>query len=174
MKKDNQEYNTEEVMADIPAEDDIMPEDDIYTEDEDAEAEAENDAANRISLKEYIKEESQEDEQPQTARLSLRKILGGDILYTSAIRRQIWLMMLIIGFFMLYISNRYSCQKDQVEIALLNKTLKNSQYKALAISSELTEHCRESHVLEMLKANNDSTLHTADQPPYIIIVNENE
>ncbi len=168
MRKEDQEY--------VPNDIDNEPLDGAYTdEEEEMEMEPEaNDNGRTISLKEYIKEASEDDEQPQGTRLSLRKILGGDILYTRAIRKQIWLMMLIIGFFVLYISNRYSCQKDEVEIALLKKQLENSQYKALAISSELTEQCRESHVLEMLKANNDSTLHTADQPPYIIIVNENE
>lgn len=168
MRKEDQEY--------VPNDIDNEPLDGAYTdEEEEMEMEPEaNENGRTISLKEYIKEASEDDEQPQGTRLSLRKILGGDILYTRAIRKQIWLMMLIIGFFVLYISNRYSCQKDEVEIALLKKQLENSQYKALAISSELTEQCRESHVLEMLKANNDSTLHTADQPPYIIIVNENE
>ena len=37
----------------------------------------------------------------------------------------------------------------------------------------LTEKCRESHVLDMLKQNNDSLLHIADQPPYIIYVPQN-
>ena len=46
--------------------------------------------------------------------------------------------------------------------------------KALASSSELTEMCRESNVLEMLKNNKDSILHIANQPPYIINVPENE
>ena len=47
-------------------------------------------------------------------------------------------------------------------------------FKALASSSELTEMCRESNVLEMLKNNKDSILHIANQPPYIINVPENE
>ena len=167
MKKEDPTYNPEEEV-------DALTQDDTYSDEEPAEAEPAKEEPAGISLKEYIKEESREDERPQGTKLSLRKILGGDILYTQAIRKQIWLMLLIIGFFVLYISNRYSCQKDEVEIARLKKKKKNSQYKALAISSELTEHCRESHVLDMLKENNDSLLHTADQPPYIIIVNGNE
>lgn len=126
------------------------------------------------TLKEYIEETSKNDEQAQEGELSLRKVLGGDILYTRTIRQQIWVFVLILIFCVIHIANRYSCQNDQVEIARLTKNLQNSQYKALAISSELTEHCRESHVLEMLRANNDSTLHSADQPPYIIIVNSEE
>lgn len=69
-------------------------------------------------------------------------------------------------------SNRYSCQKDLLEINELNEQLKDAKYKALASSSKLTEMCRESNVLEMLKNNKDSVLHIANQPPYIINVPE--
>ena len=50
--------------------------------------------------------------------------------------------------------------------------LKDAKFKALSSSSTLTEKCRESHVLDILKQSNDSLLHQADQPPYIIEVPE--
>ena len=121
------------------------------------------------SLKEVIKEKAREDEQPFSSTFSLRTILGGDILNTQAIRKQIWLFLLITVFAVFYISNRYSCQKQQIEIDRLTKELKTSKYKTLSLSSILTERCRESHVVELLRANNDSTIHPADQPPYIIM-----
>ena len=124
------------------------------------------------SLKEVIKENAREDEQPMSSTLSLRTILGGDILNTQAIRRQVWLFLLITVIAIFYISNRYSCQKQRIEIDRLNKELKTSKYKTLSLSSILTERCRESHVVEMLRANNDSTIHPADQPPYIIMTEE--
>ena len=49
---------------------------------------------------------------------------------------------------------------------------KTSKYKTLSLSSILTERCRESHVVDMLRANNDSTIHPADQPPYIILTQQ--
>ena len=121
------------------------------------------------SLKEVIKEKAREDEQPFSSTFSLRTILGGDILNTQAIRKQIWLFLLITVFAVFYISHRYSCQKQQIEIDRLTKELKTSKYKTLSLSSILTERCRESHVVELLRANNDSTIHPADQPPYIIM-----
>ena len=121
------------------------------------------------SLKEVIKEKAREDEQPFSSTFSLRTILGGDILNTQAIRKQIWLFLLITVFAVFYISNRYSCQKQQIEIDRLTKELKTSKYKTLSLSSILTERCRESHVVELLRVNNDSTIHPADQPPYIIM-----
>ena len=88
------------------------------------------------------------------------------------LKRQIGVILIIVAFTIVYISNRYSCQRDLLEIDKLNKELLDAKYKALSSSSMLTEKCRESHVLEMLRNNKDSILHIADQPPYIINVPE--
>jgi hypothetical protein len=124
------------------------------------------------TLTEVIKEQATEDEAPLSSNFTLRKILGGDILTTSTIRRQIWLFLLIAGFMFVYISNRYSCQKKLIEIDNLTKELQDAKYKALSSSSKITEKSRESNVLDMLKQNKDSSLHIANQPPYIINVPE--
>ena len=89
-------------------------------------------------------------------------------------RRQIGVIILIAFMTLIYVSNRFSCQQDLLEIAKLEKELIDAKYKALASSSELTEMCRESNVLEMLKNNKDSVLKIPTQPPYIINVPENE
>lgn len=124
------------------------------------------------SLKEAIQEQAREDEEVLTSNVTLRKILGGDFLTARMIRHQIGLLLIILAFTIVYISNRYSCQKNLLEIDKLNKQLLDAKYKALSSSSMLTEKCRESHVLEMLRQNKDSVLHIADQPPYIISVPE--
>ena len=124
------------------------------------------------SLKEAIQEQAREDEEVLTSNLTLRKILGGDFLTARMIRHQIGLLLIVLAFTIVYISNRYSCQKNLLEIDKLNKQLLDAKYKALSSSSMLTEKCRESHVLEMLRQNKDSVLHIADQPPYIISVPE--
>lgn len=121
-------------------------------------------------LKKAIVENVKEEDQPSAANLTLRKVLGGDILNTQFIRRQIWLFLLIAGFMILYVSNRYSCQKDLLQIDKLSEELKDAKYRALSSNSLVTEKCRESHILEMLKNNADSTLHIPNQPPYIINV----
>lgn len=115
-----------------------------------------------------------EDEAPLAAGLTLRKILGGDFLTAEVIRKQIGLIILVAFITMIYVSNRYSCQQDLLEIEELKEVLKDAKYKALASSSELTEMCRESNVLEMLRNNEDSLLHIPKQPPYIINIPENE
>ena len=116
-----------------------------------------------LTLKEVIEETATEDEAPQSRMFSLRKILGGDILSAAIIRRQVWLILLIVFFMIIYVSNRYSCQQDIIEIDKLHQQLTDAKYKALSSESELTELSRESNVLEMLKDNKDSVLKIADR-----------
>ena len=112
------------------------------------------------------------DDESRQQNITLREILGGDILNAQVIRRQIWVIVLIVGITIIYIGNRYCSQKELIEIDKLTKELRDSKYKALSSSSDLTEKCRESHVLEILRTNQDSTLHIADQPPFIINIPE--
>jgi len=126
--------------------------------------------ADKPSLQEVIKEQAIEEEAPQARNFTLGKILGGDILNSKPIRDQIWVVLLASFFVFLYIANRYSCQKDLIEIDRLNKQLTDAKYRALSSSSKLTEKSRESKVLEMLRDNNDSLLKIASQPPFIIEV----
>lgn len=125
-----------------------------------------------LTLSEVIKEQATEDEAPQSRYFSLRKILGGDILNTTLVRRQVWLFLLIALFVVIYIANRYSCQQDIIEIDKLQKELQDAKYKALSSNSKLTEKSRESNVIELLRQTNDSTLKLPTQPPYIITVPE--
>lgn len=125
-----------------------------------------------LSLKEVIKQNATEEESPLSKNFTLNKILGGDILTSATIRRQIWVFLLIAFFTLIYISNRYSCQQDLIEIDKLQERLQDAKFKALSSSSQMTERSRESNVLELLRSNSDSTLKTPNQPPYIITVPE--
>ena len=124
------------------------------------------------SLKEVLIEQAIEGEAPASAKFTLKKVLGGDILSTKTIRDQIWVFLLIAVFMIGYIANRYRIQKNLLEIDRLNTMLQDAKYKALSSSSQLTEKSRESHVLDMLKNNKDSVLKISSQPPYIINVPE--
>ncbi len=135
---------------------------------EEKEPQADHKEKQEPSLQDAIKEQAREDERPQSSTFTLRKILGGDWLTTDFLRRQIGVILLVVGLSIVYISNRYSCQKDMLEIDKLNAELIDAKYKALSSSSELTEKCRESNVLDLLKSNKDSVLKIANQPPYII------
>ena len=54
-----------------------------------------------------IKSKVSEDEQTPVGALTLRKILGGDILSTVPVRRQIWLILLVVLFTVIYVAFRY-------------------------------------------------------------------
>ncbi len=136
---------------------------------------ADENAEAKETLKETIqkiKESAREEDPKPSSQLNLRTILGGDLLTTEMVRSQIWLFVLVVGFAIVYVAFRYQCQQDMLTIDRLENELRNAKYRALSSSSTLTEKCRESHVLEVLKQNRDSLLHQADQPPYIIQIPE--
>jgi hypothetical protein len=122
---------------------------------------------------EQLKHSVSEGDEVPVGSLTLRKILGGDILSTQVVRRQTPLIMLIAFFLVVYVASRYQCQQDMLDISKLETELRDIKFKALSSSSTLTERSRESHVVKALRANNDSLLLPSDQPPYIIIVPEN-
>ena len=119
-----------------------------------------------------IKETVKEEDPKLSPTLTLRTILGGDFLTAEMVRHQIWLIMLVVLFAIVYVAFRYQCQQDMITIDKMEKELLDAKYKALSSSSTLTEKCRESHVLDALRNNKDSVLHIADQPPYIINIPE--
>ena len=124
----------------------------------------------KASALEMLKNSVSEEDSKPTAQLSLKMILGGDILNAQFVRRQLWLIVIVVVFVIIYVASRYQCQQDMIKIANMELELKDAKYRALSISSKLTERSRESHVLKLLKENNDSLLKASDQPPYIINV----
>jgi len=119
-----------------------------------------------------IKANVTEDDPKPSPSLTLRKILCGDVLNTQMVRSQMGIFIIVVVFTIFYVAVRYQCQKDMIAITQLEEQLKDAKYKALSSTSALTERCRESHVLDLLKSDKDSVLHIADQPPYIINVPE--
>jgi hypothetical protein len=119
-----------------------------------------------------IKQSVSEDDTVPVGTLTLRKILGGDFLSAELVRHNIWPLVLVVFFTVIYVAFRYQCQQDMIKISQLEAELKDAKYRALSSSSTLTERCRESQVLEVLRQNQDSVLHASVQPPYIINVPE--
>lgn len=100
--------------------------------------------------------------------VSLIKILGGDILTHDFFRRQILLLVMLVVYAIIYISNRYVCQQQLIEIDVLKKQLTDIKYDALTRSSELTEKSRQSKIEEYVSTREDSQLETSTNPPYLI------
>lgn len=135
---------------------------------------ADDDVDSAPSLRTIIRQQAIEDELPLTKNVTLGKILGGEMLNTQFLRQQIWVIVLITLFIIVYISNRYKCQQNLIKIDNLQSELEDAKYRALSSSSDLTQQTRESKVLERLHNDKDSTLHIPTQPPYIITIPNQE
>ena len=114
---------------------------------------------------EQMRQQARESDDAPIGSLTLKQIVGGDYLLLL-VRNHIWLIVLIVMITTVYVGFRYQCQQDMIEIDRLEKELTDSKYKAMSSSSNLTELCRQSHVLQVLRANRDSLLRISDQPPY--------
>ena len=120
---------------------------------------------------EQMRQQARESDDAPIGSLTLKQIVGGDYLLLL-VRNHIWLIVLIVMITTVYVGFRYQCQQDMIEIDRLEKNLTDAKYKAMSSSSNLTELCRQSHVLQVLRANQDSLLRISDQPPYKIEVKE--
>ena len=123
----------------------------------------------RPSVLEQMRQEATEGDEAPSGSLTLRQIVGGDFLVTL-LRGQIWLIVLIVLFITGYVAVRYQCQQDIIRISQLEKELKDAKFKALSSKSNLTILCRQSNIIEGLKANNDSLIKSNLQPPYRVKV----
>ena len=71
-----------------------------------------------------IKETVREEDPKPSSQLSLRTILGGDLLTTEMVRSQIWLFVLIVALSIVYVAFRYQCQQDMLTIDRMENELK--------------------------------------------------
>ncbi|MBO4812161.1 MAG: hypothetical protein J5552_11470 [Prevotella sp.] len=126
-------------------------------------------ADKELTTLEKIKRQASEDDATTTGTKRFRDILGGEYLW-ALVQHHLWLIMLIVLLTTSYVAVRYQCQQDALDISKLESDLVDAKFQALSSSSNLTRMCRQSNVLNMLKENNDSTLHISQRPPYIIEV----
>ena len=103
------------------------------------------------------------------SKVTLASILGGDILGGRWFRKHFWYMVMIVAMLIVYVSNRYSCQHEQILTKVLSDTLIDRRYKALTRSSQLKERMRRSYIEESLE---DTTLQTAVTPSFYLRVDE--
>lgn len=150
------------------------PQDGTKPQDSNKPQDDDNETGPLKSFAEMVKERATEGDSKPNAATNLRSIINGDMLNAKVVRNQIGVFFLITFFVFIYISNRYACQRNLVKINKLTKELTDAKFRALSSTSELTEKSRESRVLDMLRACQDSTLHIASQPPYIITVPKDE
>ena len=183
-RKEDKEYPTpltdterfDEIIPDLE-DDDMGYEDDEQEHDDDMAADNDTDGddegrniTSRQKLKEAIERQAREEEQPQSSNFSIWRMINANLLASPIVRRQVWLLLLIMLILVLYTSNRFSVQNQLVEIAQLEAKLKDIKYHSLSSSSILTEKSRESQILKLLRENNDTLLNLPDQPAFIITI----
>lgn len=97
----------------------------------------------------------------------LKSWIDGDMLLSPFLSRQIGLIALIAALIIVYVSNRYAFQQEQVQIERLRAELEDVRYEALARSSELMEKSRESNIQKYI-VEQGSQLQLSNRPPVVI------
>lgn len=100
--------------------------------------------------------------------ITLKSILGGDILQSRFMLKQIAFFIFIVILLLLYTGNRYASQQDALLIDSLKVRLQEENYKVLTIESDLLNASRQSEIVIRLKENGDSTLLNSTTPPFAI------
>ncbi|MBE6292276.1 MAG: hypothetical protein E7091_07690 [Bacteroidales bacterium] len=106
-------------------------------------------------------------EQKKKKKKSLKSWIDGDMLTSPFLSRQIGLIALVAALVIVYVSNRYAFQHEQVEIQELRSKLNDVKYEALARSSELMEKSRESNIQKYI-VEQGSELKASTKPPVVI------
>ena len=100
--------------------------------------------------------------------MTFRSIIGGDILKSRFLMRQIYFVIFVVILTSVYTANRYMSQQDAILIDRLRKELPNEYNKVLTQSSELMNMSRQSSVELRLIANGDSALLDQSTPPMLV------
>lgn len=98
---------------------------------------------------------------------TIRTILGGDLLLSPFLQRQLGLFLLIAALIIVYVGNRYAFQQEQVQIKELRDSLSDVRYEALARSSELMEKSRESNIQRFIVEQGSELKISTDAPVVI-------
>ncbi|MBQ0143241.1 MAG: hypothetical protein KBT06_10705 [Prevotellaceae bacterium] len=116
---------------------------------------------------EAIKRLANEDEEKH-GELSWKSVLGGDILQSKLLMRQVIFVIFVVLLMLIYTGNRYAGQQEAILIDSLQIRLQTEKYNVLTQSSELLNKSRQSLIEEQLIRNGDTALVSQITPTYII------
>ena len=113
MSKSEKKYEDLEALVEVAA---AEPADDVVVESEPVEEHADEADAdnNRTNAQKAI--EALRDDDEEGSGVTLKAVLGGDIFSVSWLRRNLPFFILIMIMLVLYITNRYSAQKEMIRI----------------------------------------------------------
>ena len=121
---------------------------------------------------ERVIERFADEDEDDMGEISLKSILGGDILGSKFFLKQVMFVMFCVVLMILYTGNRYSSQQDAILIDSLRGKLQSVKYNVMTQSSELMNMMRQSNVEKMLRTTKDSVLRNPVTPPYLIKTDE--
>ena len=130
-------------------------------------AEEEKEISEQNEAIEVLKKYTDEDNDDM-GEISLRSILGGDILQSRFIMKQVLFIMFCVVLMLFYTGNRYASQQDAITIDSLRTTLQEVKFNVLTQSSELMNTMRQSNIERNLRNTKDSVLQNPITPPYLI------
>lgn len=97
----------------------------------------------------------------------LNAIIGGRIFRSEIFLNNIWLMLLVVFYAFIYVSNRYAYRQELKEIKELKSERQDMKYLLLTKQSEFSEKSRQSNIERYVNERN-SKLQTATNPPYTV------
>ena len=139
------------------------PEESVVAKNETEDTETATEAADNEAIKRYVEDEEDEDE---FGEISLKSILGGDILQSKFFVRQVIFVLFVVALMLAYTANRYNSQQEIITIDSLKLKLQEERYNVLTQSSELLNLSRQSNIEVKLKENGDSALVNPTTPPF--------
>lgn len=95
------------------------------------------------------------------------RLLDGDLLMHPFVRRQLGLIVLIVGLAVLYEGNRFACQKEQVRIQRSRKELLDLRNESVALNNEVRTKSLRSNIQTRLE-NSNSSVKPATSAPIVI------
>ena len=125
------------------------------------------------AIKKFTEEDEEEDED-SLGEISLKSIIGGDILQSRFMLHQVVFFMFLVVLAIIYTGNRYASQQDTLLIDSLKVELQEERNKVLTIESDLLNASRQSEIIKLLKVNGDSLLLNPTKPPFIITEDDNQ
>ncbi len=102
--------------------------------------------------------------------LSLQKVLKS--INGEWLIKQMPLLLIIVGFFVVMTTSRYQWQQKQIEKDELKKEIEDVTYRWADVISELTAKTLQSEIESRLKANGDSTLLPSAEPQFVINIKQ--
>lgn len=109
-------------------------------------------------------------EQPKKqkkGRKVISTILGGRIFMSDFFLNNVWLILLVVFYAFIYVSNRYAYRQELSLIKQLKVERQDVKYQLLTKQSEFSEKSRQSNIEKFIRDNN-SNLNTATNPPYSV------